>query len=88
MRKWVSLCSVSAEGSQKGGIEGKEGEGEKMYWCKTHPPAEKLKHQPSRVGPKRGGGTLSKYCHALLQPSKSKTSELQHSAPHAPLSTP
>lgn len=20
------------------------------YWCKTHPPAEKLKRQPSRVG--------------------------------------
>lgn len=30
-----------------------------MYWCKTHPPAEKLKRQPSRVGlrerRKRGG---------------------------------
>lgn len=54
MRKWVSLCNVSVEGLQKWGTEGK-GEGEEMYWCKTHPPAEKLKSQPSRVGPRRGG---------------------------------
>lgn len=41
--------------------EGGEGEGEEMYWCKTHPPAVKLKRQPSRVGPggAGGGGTLS-----------------------------
>lgn len=70
------------------GIEEK-GEREEMYWCKTHPPAEKLKRQPSRVGlserekkqrkNKGGGSTHSKYCHALRQPSKRKTSQLQHS---------
>lgn len=55
MRKWVSLCSVSVEGLQRLGVGG-EGVGG-MYWCKTHPPAVKLKRQPSRVGPR--GGTLS-----------------------------
>lgn len=29
------------------------------------------------------GGTHSKYCHALRQPSKRQTSQLQHSASHA-----
>lgn len=50
MRKWVSLCGMSAEASQKGEGGRFVGEGEEMYWCKTHPPAVKLKRQPSRVG--------------------------------------
>lgn len=36
MRKWVSLFSMSVEGLQKEASG--EGEGEEMYWCKTHPP--------------------------------------------------
>lgn len=60
----MSLCSVSVEGSRvECGAMEEKGEGGEMYWCKTHPPAEKLKRQPSRVGleererEKGGGGS-------------------------------
>lgn len=73
MRKWVSLCSVPMED-----LGGWAGGGE---WCTGAKHIPRLWSSNTRLaGWDRGGHSLSKYCHALLQPSKSKTSQPQHSA--------
>lgn len=73
MRKRVSLCSVPMED-----LGGWAGGGE---WCTGAKHIPRLWSSNTRLaGWDRGGHSLSKYCHALLQPSKSKTSQPQHSA--------
>lgn len=71
-----------------GGIEEK-GEGEEMYWCKTHPPAEELKRKPSRVGlrEKRGRKGMGGGAHTvnIAMPSVSLQRDKQANCSILPL---